>query len=66
MKAGVGRTVIALWPGYESIETTQVYLESILAMNETALAKTTIATKHNASELLEACRVGALVSGLSR
>jgi site-specific recombinase XerD len=37
--AGVDRTVIALWLGHESIETTQIYLDANLAMKESALAK---------------------------
>jgi site-specific recombinase XerD len=37
--AGVDRTVIALWLGHESIETTQIYLDANLAMKEAALAK---------------------------
>jgi site-specific recombinase XerD len=37
--AGVDRTVIALWLGHESIETTQIYLDASLAMKEEALAK---------------------------
>ena len=36
---GVDRTVIALWLGHESIETTQIYLDANLAMKENALAK---------------------------
>ena len=41
LQAGVDRSVIALWLGHESMETTQVYLEATLAMKERALAKTT-------------------------
>ena len=41
LQAGVDRSVIALWLGHESIETTQIYLEATLAMKERALAKTT-------------------------
>jgi integrase/recombinase XerD len=37
--AGVDRTVIALWLGHESVETTQIYLDANLAMKEEALAK---------------------------
>jgi integrase/recombinase XerD len=39
LQAGVDRTVIALWLGHESMETTQVYLDADLAMREKALAK---------------------------
>jgi integrase len=41
LQAGVDRTVIALWLGHESVETTQIYLDADLAMKEEALAKTT-------------------------
>ena len=41
LQAGVDRSVIALWLGHESVETTQIYLEATLAMKEHALAKTT-------------------------
>ena len=41
LQAGVDRSVIALWLGHESVETTQVYLEATLAMKEKALARTT-------------------------
>jgi len=41
LQNGVDRSVIALWLGHESIETTQVYLEATLAMEEKALAKAT-------------------------
>ena len=40
LQAGVRRSVIALWLGHESVETTQIYLEATLAMKEQALAKT--------------------------
>jgi len=41
LQGGVDRSVIALWLGHESVETTQMYLEATLAMKEQALAKTT-------------------------
>jgi integrase/recombinase XerD len=41
LQAGVDRSVIALWLGHESIETTQMYLDADLALKEKALAKTT-------------------------
>lgn len=37
---GVDCTVIALWLGHESVETTQAYLHADLALKERALAKT--------------------------
>ena len=39
--AGVGRAVIALWLGHESVETTQIYLDADLAMKEKALSRAT-------------------------
>ena len=38
---GVDRTVIALWLGHESVETTQIYLHADLRLKEKALARTT-------------------------
>jgi site-specific recombinase XerD len=40
LQAGVDRSVIALWLGYESVETTQIYLEATLTMKEDVLART--------------------------
>jgi integrase/recombinase XerD len=39
LQAGVDSSVIALWLGHESIETTQTYLHAHLALKEAALAK---------------------------
>jgi integrase/recombinase XerD len=39
LQAGVDISVIALWLGHESIETTQVYLHAHLALKEAALAR---------------------------
>lgn len=39
LQGGVDRSVIALWLGHESVETTQIYLEATLAMKEQALEK---------------------------
>ena len=44
---GVDRSVIALWLGHESIETTEVYLHASMAMKEEALAKTTLSKTPN-------------------
>jgi integrase/recombinase XerD len=49
LQAGVDRSVIALWLGHESIETTQIYLDADLALKEKALAKTTPLAKGNAA-----------------
>lgn len=40
LQAGVDRSVIALWLGHESVETTQIYLEANLALKEKILAET--------------------------
>lgn len=39
LEHGVDRSVIALWLGHESVETTQVYLHASLKLKEQALAK---------------------------
>jgi len=41
LQSGVDPTVIALWLGHESVETTHIYLEADLAMKQKILAKTT-------------------------
>jgi integrase/recombinase XerD len=41
LHAGVDITVIALWLGHESTDTTQIYLHADLAIKERALARTT-------------------------
>lgn len=38
---GVDRTVIALWLGHESVETTQIYLHADMRMKQRALERTT-------------------------
>ncbi len=38
LQAGIDRSVIALWLGHESVETTQIYLHADLEMKERALA----------------------------
>jgi integrase/recombinase XerD len=40
LHAGVDTTVIALWLGHESVETTQVYLQADLEIKQRALART--------------------------
>lgn len=39
LQSGVDRTLIALWLGHESVETTQIYLDANLAIKEEALSK---------------------------
>ena len=41
LRAGVDTSVIALWLGHESVETTQIYLHADMAIKERALARTT-------------------------
>lgn len=38
---GVDQTVIALWLGHESVETTQVYVHADMRLKEQALARVT-------------------------
>ena len=40
LEAGVDRSVIALWLGHESIETTEMYLHADLSIKQRALART--------------------------
>ena len=40
LRHGVDRSVIALWLGHESAETTQMYLHASLELKEQALART--------------------------
>ena len=39
LQHGVDRSVIALWLGHESVDTTERYLHADMAMKEQALAK---------------------------
>jgi site-specific recombinase XerD len=41
LQHGVDQTVIALWLGHESVETTQVYIHADLRMKEKALSRVT-------------------------
>ena len=47
LQQGVDRSVIALWLGHESIETTEVYLHASMEMKEKALAKATSSKTRN-------------------
>lgn len=46
LQAGVDITVIALWLGHESIETTQIYLHADLTLKEQAIARTAPPNTH--------------------
>jgi site-specific recombinase XerD len=47
LQHGVDRSVIALWLGHESVETTQMYLHADMRLKEKALARTTpLGIKH--------------------
>src|ERR1700730_3434082 len=39
LQSGVRRSIIALWLGHESVETSEIYVEATLAMKEQALEK---------------------------
>jgi integrase len=39
LQHGVDQTVIALWLGHESVDTTQIYIHADLQMKEKALAR---------------------------
>lgn len=41
LQNGVDRTVIALWLGHESVETTQMYIHADMKLKEKAMARTT-------------------------
>ena len=40
LENGVDRSVIALWLGHESVETTQIYLHADMRLKEQALSRT--------------------------
>lgn len=40
LQAGVDRSVIALWLGHESVETTQIYIDADMTIKERALSRT--------------------------
>ena len=60
---GVDRSVIALWLGHESVETTSIYLQADMELKERALAKTE-ATPACASRYQPSDRVLAFLSSL--
>jgi integrase/recombinase XerD len=64
LQAGVDRSVIALWLGHESVETTQIYLDAHLALKEEALAKTAPATLKSAGRYRPDDQLLAFLKGL--
>jgi integrase/recombinase XerD len=40
LQAGIDRSLIALWLGHESVETTQVYLDANLVLKEQIVERT--------------------------
>jgi integrase/recombinase XerD len=48
LNAGVDTTVIAMWLGHESIQTTEIYMHAHMALKEAALAKVAPFNKHSA------------------
>ena len=57
LQAGVDRTLIALWLGHESVETTQIYLDADLAIKERVLSKTTLAFPVDGDRLWRVARI---------
>jgi hypothetical protein len=49
LQAGVDRSVIALWLGHESVETTQIYLEATLANERASPCENTSSARGNRS-----------------
>lgn len=64
LQAGVDRSVIALWLGHESVETTQIYLDANLALKEQALAKTTPSNTKTAGRYRPDDKLLAFLKGL--
>lgn len=64
LQAGVDCSVIALWLGHESLETTQVYLHAHLALKEAALAKLQPLNSKNAGRYRPADQLLAFLNGL--
>jgi len=58
------RSVIALWLGHESVDTTQIYLDANLAMKEQALAKAGPGTEPSVSRYRPDDHLMAFLKGL--
>lgn len=63
LQHGVDRSVIALWLGHESVETTQIYLHADMSLKEKALAHTT-PTKQPPARYRPGDRLLAFLEGL--
>jgi len=61
---GVGTSVIALWLGHESVDTTAMYLQADMQLKEQALAKTTATPQARASRYKPCDRVLAFLNSL--
>ena len=61
---GVDHTVIALWLGHESTETTQIYLAADIELKAKALAKTGPANARGAGRFRPPDRLLAFLNGL--
>jgi integrase/recombinase XerD len=48
LNAGVDTTVIAMWLGHESIQTTEIYMHAHMALKESAITKVAPLNKHSA------------------
>ena len=64
LQHGVDHSVIALWLGHESADTTQIYLSADLALKEKALAKTGPAKLHAGARFQPNDRLLAFLKGL--
>jgi len=64
LQAGVDRSVIALWLGHESVETTQMYLDADLALKEQVLARITPVNSKSARRYRPDDKLLAFLKGL--
>ncbi|MDR6412777.1 UNVERIFIED_ORG: site-specific recombinase XerD [Burkholderia sp. 1595] len=64
LQAGVDSSVIALWLGHESIETTQTYLHAHLALKEVVLDKLKPYERHKPKRFRPSDRLLAFLESL--
>ena len=64
LQAGVDRSVIALWLGHQSVDTTQIYLDANLALKEQALAKASPGTERSVTRYRPDDQLMAFLKGL--